>query len=164
MKKSKIKSIIIFSISFILTWLSAIFYFQKNEFDIEFSEKGTTTATIFNLDSREVVEELYEGRKVNVYNVNYIEYSYFVNGVNYKYFSDYFNKIYSIGDAIKIEYVKSNPESSRVKELKNHTHNFFIRNFITLSMLSLLFFYVNLYVIDFLKNIGKILIIYIKKK
>ena len=119
MKKSTKNYIIVFSFSFTLTWLFAIFYFDKNEFDIEFREKATTTAKIFNFGSNEIVEELYEGRKVTAYDVEYLEYSYLVNGKTFKYGSKNFDGDYSIGDKILIEYVKSNPQSSRIKGKRN---------------------------------------------
>jgi hypothetical protein len=46
--------------------------------------KKTTYATVFNIGNEEVVEELYEGRKTNVYHVNYIEYFYNVDGEKIK--------------------------------------------------------------------------------
>ena len=106
MKKS---NILIFLLAFLISWLCTIFIFNKNEFDIEFREKAITTAEIFNFGTHEVVEEYNDGRSVNAYDIEYIEYSYIVNGKNYKYGSENFPKELSIGDKIEIEYVKSNP-------------------------------------------------------
>lgn len=138
MTLSRENYIIVFLISFVLVWLSAIFYFDKNEFDIEFREKGITNAKIFNLGTEEIVEEYNDGRSVDVYDVDYIEYSYAVNGKNYKYGSGYFPNGSSVGDGIEIEYVKSNPTNSRLKGVKRYRFNFFIRNLLIVSIFSFL--------------------------
>ena len=152
MEKSKKGYIIIFLFSFVLTWLFAIFYFDKNEFDIEFRDKATTKALIFNFGSNEIVEELNDGRKVNVYDIEYLEYSYFVNGKKFKYGSENYKKGYSIGDEIVIEYVKSNPESSRIKGERKYYYNFFIRNLIMVSIFSFIIMFGVLYVMGMLKK------------
>ena len=128
-KKANIFLLIVYSISFVITWLCLIFWLDKKEFDLEFREKESTTAIIFNVGSDEVVQELYDGRETNVYDVNYIEYSYYVDGKKYKYGSEYYGDSYSISDEIEIEYVKSNPLYSKIKGNK-YRFNYFIRNFI----------------------------------
>lgn len=152
MIKSTKNYIIIFFISFAISWLCAIFYFDKNEFDIEFREKAKTTAVIFNFGTREVVEEYNDGRSVDAYDVDYIEYSYFVDGKNYKYGSEHFQKGLSIGDKIEIEYVKSNPVSSKLKGLKRYRFNFFIRNLMMVSIFSFLIMLGVFYVFDIINK------------
>ena len=58
MKKKNSFLLIVYVISFITTWLFFIFWSDKNEFDLEFSKKTSTLATIFNIGTDEVVEEL----------------------------------------------------------------------------------------------------------
>ncbi|WP_339650376.1 DUF3592 domain-containing protein [uncultured Maribacter sp.] len=152
MIKSTKNYIVIFLITFAISWLCTIFYFDKNEFDIEFREKAMTTAEIFNFGTQEVVEEYNDGRSVNAYDIDYIEYSYFVNGKNYKYGSEHFPKELSIGDEIEIEYVKSNPASSRLKGLKQYRFNFFIRNLMMVSIFSFLIMLGAFYVFDIFNN------------
>ena len=136
-KKANIFLLIVYSISFVITWLCLIFWLDKKEFDLEFREKESTTAIIFNVGSDEVVQELYDGRETNVYDVNYIEYSYYVDGKKYKYGSEYYGDSYSISDEIEIEYVKSNPLYSKIKGNK-YRFNCFIRNFRIVSAFSLI--------------------------
>lgn len=136
MKKTNKNYLIVFSICFFVAWLSAIFYFDKNDFDIEFREKGMTIATIFNFGTHEVVQELYDGRETNAHEVKYIEYYYVVDGLKYQYGSEHFEEGYSIDDEIEIEYVKSNPVSSRVKGLEEYKYNFFIRNLMMVCIFS----------------------------
>ena len=104
---------------------------------MEFREKTTTTATIFNIGTDEVVQELNEGRKTKVYNVDYVEYFYSVNGKKYESSSDYFMENYSVSDKIKIEYVENNPEISKIKGQNEYSFNYFIRNLIPVSAISL---------------------------
>lgn len=139
MKMKKINNLFLISylISFIIVWLCYIFWLEKDEFDLEFRDKKTTTAIIFNLGTNEVIDEMYDGRKTNVYDIKYIEYSYFVNGKKYKYGSEYYDNDYSVSDKIQIEYVKSNPSVSKVKGLKNYSFNYFVRNLIMVSIFSL---------------------------
>lgn len=111
-----------------------------------------TTAEIFNFGTQEVVEEYNDGRSVNAYDIDYIEYSYFVDGKNYKYGSAHFPKELSIGDEIEIEYVKSNPASSRLKGLKQYRFNFFIRNLMMVSIYSFLIMLGVFYVFDIFNN------------
>lgn len=132
MKKSKINYFIVFSICFVIAWLSAIFYFNKNDFDIEFREKGITTATIVTFDSYQVEDERH------IADIDYIEYSYVIDGVEYKYGSEHIEEGYSINDEIEIEYVKNNPVSSRIKGIERYKHNFFIRNLMMVSIFSFL--------------------------
>lgn len=132
MKKTKINYLIIFSICFVIAWLSEIFYFNKNDFDIEFREKGITTATIFNFDSYQVEDERH------IADIEYIEYFYVIDGIEFKYGSDSIDENYSVNDKIEIEYVKSNPVSSRIKGIERHKHNFFIRNLMMVSIFSFL--------------------------
>jgi len=152
MIKSTKNYIIIFLISFALTWLCTIFYFDKNEFDIEFRETKITTAKIFNFGTSEVVEEFDDGRNVNAYNVDYIEYSYLVDGKNYKYGSEHFQQGLSIGDKIEIEYVKNNPTSSKLKDLKRNKFNFFTRNLMMVSICSFLIMLGVFYIFDRFNN------------
>lgn len=151
MKKKKKNSflLIVYAISFITTWLCFIFLSDKNEFDLEFSEKETTTATIFNIGTDEVVEELYDGRKTNVYNVNYVEYVYYVDGKKHKYGSKYYGKNYSILDKIEIEYVENNPAISKIKGQNEYSFNYFIRNLIPVSIISLIIMFCFFGVLDF---------------
>ncbi|PQJ73610.1 DUF3592 domain-containing protein [Polaribacter butkevichii] len=152
MTRSRKNYIIVFLISFVLIWLSTIFYFDKNEFDIEFREKGITTATIFNFGTEEVIEEYNDGRSVDVSDVEYIEYSYVVNGKSYKYGSEHFPNGYSIGDKIEIEYVKGNPLSSRLKGLERYKFNFFIRNLLMVSIFSFLLMLATFYILGLINN------------
>lgn len=138
MKKNNISFIlIIYLVSFVIVWLCFIFWLDKNEFDLEFREKETTTAIIFNLETDEIVEELYEGRQTNVHKVKYIEYFYLVDGIKYEYGSESFGNEYSVADEIQIEYLKSNPSISKVKGLINYSYNYFIRNLILVVIFSL---------------------------
>lgn len=136
MKKINESSLIVYSISFVITWLCFIFWLEKNEFDFEFREKETTTAIIFNLGTEQVVEELYNERVTNVYEVDYVEYSYSVDGKKYKYWSKYYGDSYSISDEIEIEYVKGNPLSSKIKGLNEYRFNYFIRNLMPVILIS----------------------------
>ena len=142
--------LIVYLISFIIVWLLYVFYLEKNDFDIEFREKGVTTATVFGFDSEEILEELYDGRKTNVYEVEYVEYSYVVNGEKYKYGSKKLGKEFSIGEEIQIEYVSSNPEVSRIKGMKIYAYNFFVRNLIMVSILALLLMIGIFYSVDYI--------------
>lgn len=152
MKKSNKNYFIVYLICFVTAWLSAIFYFDKNDFDIEFREKETTNATIFNFDSYEVLEELYDGRKASKYDIEYVEYFYVINGIKYKYGSEDYDKGYSINDEIEIEYVKSNSFSSRIKVSNPDNYNFFKKNFIMVSIFSFLGMLGVFYAIDCLKK------------
>ena len=152
MIKSTKNYIVIFFISFVISWLVTIFYFDKNAFDIEFREKTSTTAKIFNFGTHDVVEEYNDGRNVNAYDINYMEYSYFVDGIKYKYGSEHFKKGLSIGDEIEIEYVKSNPASSRLKGLKRYRFNFFIRNLIMVIIFSFIIMLGIVYVFNIFIN------------
>lgn len=155
MKKENLKPII-YVISFILVWVSYIFWFEKNEFDLEFKEKMTKTATIFNIGTDEAVEELYDGRKVNVHEINYIEYSYSVKGKKYKSGSTYDGKTYSISDKIEIEYVKSNPSISKIKGQNEYSFNYFVRNLISVSLISLVVMYCTLGILEKKMNKNKL--------
>jgi hypothetical protein len=119
---------------------------------LEFSEKETTIATIFNIGVDEVIEELYEGRKTNIHYVNYVEYFYSVNGKKHKYGCKYYGKKYSISDKIKIEYVKRNPAISKIKGQNEYSFNYFIRNIIPVSIISLLIMFCFFKVLDFFKK------------
>ncbi|SFZ91326.1 hypothetical protein SAMN05428642_1021 [Flaviramulus basaltis] len=152
MKKINNFFLIIYSISFVIVWLFYIFWLDKKEFDLEFREKETTSAIIFNLGTDEIVEELYEGRQTNVHQVKYIEYSYFVDGKKYEYGSEYYGNNYSVSDEIQIEYVKSNPSNSKVRGLKNYSFNYFIRNLIMVSIFSLL---LSIGIISIIDSLGK---------
>jgi len=152
MKKINSYFLIIFLISFVVVWLCYIFWLDKKEFDLEFREKETTSAIIFNLGTDQIVEDLYDGRQTNVYDVKFIEYFYFVDGKKYEYGSEYYGNDYSISDKIQIEYVKSNPSISKVKGLKNYSFNYFIRNIIMVSVFSLLLMFGIISVIDFLEK------------
>lgn len=137
---------------FRIIWFTTIFYFDKNEFDIEFREKGIIIATIYNFGTKEVIEEFNDGRSVNAYDVEYIEYTYIVEGKSYKYGSEHFPNGYSVGEEIEIEYVKSNPTSSRLKGLKRYSYNFFIRNLIMVSIFSFIFMLAIFYVLGRINN------------
>jgi hypothetical protein len=109
--------------------------------------KETTTALIYKLDKEEIVEELNDGKEVNIYDVDYLEYEYFVDGKKYKYGGQYRPGVYSISDKIVIEYVKDSPSISKIKGEKKYRFNYFIRNLfmysiyavvLTLSVLELL--------------------------
>jgi hypothetical protein len=148
MKKGNILLLIIYSISFVIVWLCLIFWLDKKEFDLEFREKETTTGIIFNLGTEDIVEELYDGRKTKAHKVKYIEYSYIVGGVKYKYGSEYYRNDFSVSDKIQIEYVKSDPGNSRVKGLKKDSFNYFIRNLIIVSILSLVLMFGLISILD----------------
>ena len=152
MTLSRKNYIIVFLISFVIIWLTSIFYFDKNEFDIEFREKGITTATILNFGTEEIIEEFNDGRSVDVYDIEYVEYSYVVGGRNYNYWSEHFPKGYSVGDEIEIEYVKSNPVSSRLKGLKRYRFNFFIRNLFMVSLFSFFLMLATFYILGLINN------------
>ena len=152
MTLSRKNYIIVFLISFVIIWITTIFYFDKDEFDIEFREKGITTATIFNFGTEEVIEEFNDGRSVNVYDVEYVEYSYVVDGKSYEYGSEHFPNGYSVGDEIEIEYVKSNPVSSRLNGLKRYRFNFFIRNLLMVSMFSFFLMLATFYILGLINN------------
>ena len=149
MKKKKSFLLIVYVISFITTWLCFIFWSDKNEFDLEFSEKKTTLATIFNIGTDEVVEELYDGRKTIVHNVNYVEYFYSVDGKKHKYGSKYYGENYSISDKIKIEYLENNPAISKIKGQNEYSFNYFIRNLIPVSIISLIIMFCFFGILDF---------------
>jgi hypothetical protein len=131
-----------------------IFWLEKNDFDLEFREKETTTATIFNVGTDEIVEELYEGRKTNVHEVNYVEYSYSVDGKKHKYGNNYYGQNYSISDKIEIEYVKSNPSVSKIKGQNDYSFNYFIRNLIPVSIVSLIVMFCIFGILDFFPHAG----------
>lgn len=138
MKKTRNNYWTVFSICFIFAWLSAIFYFDRNNFDIEFREKAITTATIVDFTSDEIVQEYYDGRRASSRIANYIDYTYFVNGAKYKHFSEQSQDNYILGEKVKIEYVKSNPQSSRFKKQKEHKFNFFVRHLFMVTIFSFL--------------------------
>ncbi|WP_456311571.1 hypothetical protein [Pseudomonas shirazensis] len=153
MKKKNKFFLIVYIISFIITWLCFIFWSDKDEFDLEFSDKITITATIFNVGTDEVVEELYDGRKTNVYNVNYIEYFYYVNGKKINYGSKTYGKRYSISDKIEIEYVKNNPALSKIKAQNEYSFNYFIRNLVPVGTVSLIIMICFFGVLDFFSKL-----------
>lgn len=152
MKKLNNLFLIIYFISFVIVWLCYIFWLDKKEFDLEFREKETTTALIFNLGTDEIVEELYDGRQTKVHNIKYIEYSYIVGSKKYKYESEYYGNDFSVSDEIQIEYVKSDPSNSKVKGLKKYSFNYFIRNLIMVSVFSLLLMFGLICIFDSLKK------------
>ena len=136
-KPTKTKNkLIVYLTAFIIAWFLVIFSVKKNDFDIEFREKGVTTATIFDFGTEEVLEELYNERQTNVYEIEYVEYFYFVNGKKYKDGSMKLWREFCVGDEIQIEYVISNPEVTRIKGMKRYSFNFFVRNLPTVLMLS----------------------------
>ncbi|TDW52724.1 hypothetical protein EV144_1011416 [Flavobacterium sp. 270] len=141
--------IIVYIISFIITWIYFIFSYDKNKFDLEFSKKKTTYGTVFYVGSEEVVEELYEGRKTNVYNVNYIEYFYNVDGKKIKNGIKTYWKKYSISDKIEIEYVVNGLEIIKIKGQDECSFNYFIRNLLPVSMVSLLIMICFFRILDF---------------
>ncbi len=153
MKKKNSLILIVYAICFIITWLCFIFWSDKNKFDLEFREKETTTATIYNIGTDEVVDELYEGRKTNVYEVDYAEYFYIVDGIKYKDGSIFYGENYSISDKIKIEYVKSNPANSQIKGQNEYRFNYFIRKLIPVSLISIFFMFCFLSVLDFFSKL-----------
>ena len=138
MNKTSRNYFTVFSLCFIIGWLSTLFYFDKNDFDILFREKGTAIATIVDFSSEEFVYEYLEGRRASSHTVDFIVYTYFVGGIKYKYFSDQFEETYLLGDQIEIEYAKSNPQSSRIKDHVMFKFNFFIRNFVMVTLFSFL--------------------------
>ena len=142
--------LLVYLVSFIISWMFVIFWLDKNEFDFEFREKETTTAIIFNLDTNQVVEELYEGKKVNVHDVDFIEYSYVVNGGKFEWGSDNYGVDYSISDEIEIEYVKCNPLNSKIKGSPPFSFNYFVRNLILVIVISIIVMLFLTYVLDFL--------------
>jgi hypothetical protein len=148
MKKKNSFLLIVYIISFIITWSFFIFGSNKNEFDLEFNDKITTRATIFNIGTDEVIEELYDGRKTNVYNVNYIGYFYFVAGKKYKYEDKSYGKDYSISDEIEIEYIQNNPSISKIKAQNDNISNYFIRNLMPVSIMSLIIMFCIFGVLD----------------
>ena len=150
--KKKNSLLIVYLISFVITWVCQIFLFDKNEFEFEFNEKETTTAEIYNIDTDEVIEELYDGRQTNVHEVKYIEYSYSVDGKNYKYGSEYTDGEFSISDIIEIEYLKKNPSFSKVKGLYNYRYNYFVRNLFSVSIISFLLMF---FLVGVLKELNK---------
>src|SRR5690606_38301918 len=85
----------------------------------------------------QIVEELYDGRETNVYDVDYLEYSYSVNGKKYKYGGQYYNDRYYISEKIEIEYLKDNPSISTIKGENKYSCNYFIRNLIMYSIYAL---------------------------
>ncbi|MDF4204026.1 hypothetical protein PXD56_13720 [Maribacter sp. SA7] len=151
-KRSNYEYIVIYLISFLVTWLLFIFYLEKEEFDIEYKEKGTTQATVFNLDTEEIVEELYDGRKAVSNIVGYLEYSYTVNGKEYKYGSSLDGKRLHKGDNIKIEYVKDNPNNSRM--LGSYTISFFRKNLVPVVAVSFLVMFGIIYLLSIFKSKG----------
>jgi hypothetical protein len=153
MKNKKDFYLIVYLISFILVWVIYIFWFENNEFDLEFREKEIATATIFNTGTNEIVEELYDGRKTNVYENNYIEYSYYINGKTYKSGDSHYEENYSISDKIEIEYVKNNPSISRIKGQHKYSFNFFIRNLILVCVFSFLVMYCIIEIFDFFQKL-----------
>lgn len=138
LERSDKNYLIVFLFCFSISWLCSIFYFNKDEFDVEYKEKGTAVATVFNIGSYEVVEELHDSREVNARDVDFIEYAYHVGGEKYESGSVYNDGSYSIGDEIEIEYVKSDLVNSRIKGVKIYRFNFFIRNLIMVSLFSFL--------------------------
>lgn len=150
MKDTNKNRLIVYLISFIIVWLLYIFNLGKNDFDIEFREKGVTTATIFNFGTEEVLEELYNDRRINVYEIEYVEYFYFVNGKKYKDGSMKLWREFCVGDEIEIEYVISNPGASRIKGMKTYSFNFFVRNLPVVFALSFLLMFGIFSLVDFL--------------
>ena len=152
MKKTNKSLLILFSICFILAWSSVIFYFDKNDFDIEFREKGITTGTVVDLFLQEIDQETDDGRASTYTSENYIDYTYFVDGAIYKNFSNWSIDEYVLGDQIEIEYAKSNPQSSRIKDHVMFKFNFFIRNFVMVTFFSFLAMVAVIYAWDILNK------------
>lgn len=149
MGKKNIFLLAVYSISFIMTWLCFIFWIDKIEFDLEFGDKISAVATVSEVGTDQVVEELYEGRKTNVYEVNCLKYYYSVNGKKYASGGDYSGREISVLDKIGIEYVKSNPAASRIKGQNEYSHNYFIRKLIPVSAVSLVVMICLLWGLDF---------------
>ena len=128
-KTSTKELLIYYSISFVITWLCLIFWVENEEFALEFRKKETTTAEVTNIEYDMIVQEQYDGRKANAYDVSHISYSYVVDGEKYEYGStEYVNKSkYSISDKIEIEFVKNNPSISKIKGLNDYAYNFFFK-------------------------------------
>lgn len=161
MKKFNKIFLIIYVCFYIITLFCFIFWWDKEEFDLEYGEKGTTTAIIFNFETDQVIQELYDGRRTEVHNVEYFEYSYVVGGVKYEYGSPYYGNSYSIGDRIEIEYVKRNPAKSKIPGLNTYRFNYFIRNSLNVGILAfvLMLFFIGF--LDFFKDsetVNKLLI------
>lgn len=152
MTKTDKNLFILFTICFILAWLSVIFYFDKNDFDIEFREKGITTGTIVDLFSQEIDQESDDGRASTNTFENYIDYTYFVDGAIYKNFSNWSIDDYVLGDQIEIEYAKNNPKSSRIPGEKVNKFNFFIRNLFMVTFFSFLAMLAVLYAWDIINK------------
>ena len=116
-----------------------IFWLDKDGFDLEYGDKEITTAKILSFGTYEEVQEFYDGASSHV--IEYLEYSYYVNGKEYKYGSKYFGDEYSISDKIEIEYVKTNPKISKIKGSEEYSSNYFLRNLIPVIAFSLLFMF-----------------------
>ncbi len=128
---------ITYIVSFILSWLLMIFWLKKNEFDIEFRRKETTMATVYNIGTDEVLDELYDERNATLHEIEYIEYFYFVDGKKLKSGSQVFGVDYSIKDKLNIEYVVINPVNTRIKGVGVNRNNFFVRNIIIVIPISI---------------------------
>ena len=89
-----------------------------------------------------------------MYDIEYIEFSYTVNGKYYEYGSEHFPSGYSVGDEIEIEYVKSNPLSSRLRGLKGYRFNFFARNLLMVSIFSFFLMLAIVYALGRINNKG----------
>lgn len=152
MNKTSRNYFTVFSLCFIIAWLSTIFYFDKNDFDIIFREKGTAIATIVDFSSEEFVYEYEEDRRASSYTVDYIVYTYFVEGIKYKNFCDQFDETYLIGAKITVEYAKSNPKSSRIPREKANKFSFFTRNLFMVTFFSFLAMLAVIYAWDILNK------------
>lgn len=138
MEKKDSFLLITYIISFVISWILLIFYVEKDEFDLEYREKGNTTATIFNIDISELEEESYGGKKIYVNEINYVEYSYYVDGLEYKGISNSCGENFSISNKIEIEYINSNPSVSKIKGQCENRFNFFTRKLILVIFFTLI--------------------------
>lgn len=133
---AKKELLLLYIFSFVITWICFVFWVNKDDFDIEYREKAIAVATIISLNGTEVEEEKYGGREIEIHDVEYVEYSYSVDGKLLKSSSLTYGEDYSIADNIQIEYVKSNPLNTRISDSPKYGFNYFIRNLIPVSIFS----------------------------